>query len=242
MKQKTIIFLFAIFACASLFAQDSDSTSTNKAKINVAADVMSRYVWRGLDYGASPSIQPTLSLVKGNFEIGYWGAMSILGTYSEADIYAKYTTNGISIIATDYFFPGDGIPSSSYTKYFNYDSKTTGHMVEAALQYKGGEKLPISLLAGTFIWGNDYDVNGDNRYSTYIEAGYTLNINDNNFDLFIGATTSEGAYGSEAGIVNAGITGYKTIKVTDNFELPVKASVVLNPQTENIHFVFGFTL
>ena len=29
-------------------------------KFNAAADVMNRYVWRGTDFGSSPSIQPTL--------------------------------------------------------------------------------------------------------------------------------------------------------------------------------------
>ncbi len=59
---------------------------------------------------------------------------------------------------------------------------------------------------------------------------------------FIGFTPDNGIYGSEMGVVNLGITGKKTIKVTESFEIPVKASVISNPQTSNVYFVLGITL
>lgn len=214
-----------------------------KSTINIGADLMSRYVWRGLDYGASPSVQPYIEYAhKSGFTLGYWGAMSTLGTYSEVDLYAKYAVKSVTFIATDYFFPKDGIPATKSFEYLNYKKATTGHLIEGSVQYKGGDNCPLSLLLGTVLYGADQKSNGDLRYSTYAELGYTFKCNGSNFDTFMGLTPSNGLYGTSFGVVNMGITGYKTIKLTDKFELPVKASIIANPQTSNIYLVFGITL
>jgi hypothetical protein len=42
--------------------------------------------------------------------------------------------------------------------------------------------------------------------------------------------------------VNAGITGYRTIDITNKFSIPVKASLIANPQAENLFFVLGITI
>jgi len=212
-------------------------------KFNAGADVMSRYVWRGLDYGASPSIQPTLSISGAGFELGYWGAISTLGTYSEVDLYAKYTISGFSVMATDYFFPGDVVPASKNQQYFNWEKATTGHLIEGAVQYKNAEVMPFSLLAGVFVYGaGDLKEDGNQNYSSYFEVTYSGTLAGNNFDLFVGGTAGAGLYGSSEGVVNTGLTVYRGIKLTDDFTLPVKASVIANPQASNIHFVLGITL
>lgn len=58
----------------------------------------------------------------------------------------------------------------------------------------------------------------------------------------MGITPMAGAYGIKGGLVNCGVTGYRTIKITDKFELPVKASLISNPQASKLFFVFGVTL
>lgn len=234
MKNISGIF-FILLSSFALFGQDSLTT-------NVAADINSRYVWRGLDYGASPSIQPTLSLSKKNFEIGYWGAISTLGSYCETDLYLKYTLKSFSLTVTDYFFPLNTIPTTKTERYFNYEDKTTGHIFEGMLGWKGSEKFPLYVFVATSFYGADKDTSGDNRYSTYVEAGYSFKIKDKTLDVFVGFTPTEGLYGNGIGIVNLGLTGIKKIKINDKFDLPAKVSLVFNPQTENIHLVFGITL
>ncbi len=243
-----------LFACAALlFSTLHICAQESNVKLNVAADIVSRYVWRGLDYGASPNIQPTLSLTAGNFEIGYWGAISTLGTYSEVDLYAKYTVGRVSLGVTDYFFPIDGIAGGDSQKYFNFENATTGHLVEAFGQYKGAESFPISLLASVMVYGNDKnfaepsisatnDTTFSNNYSAYVELGYSFSIKGQALDAFVGFTPDAGLYGSEAGVVNAGLSTSKKIAITQSFELPVKASVITNPLTQNIYFVLGITL
>lgn len=103
--------------------------------------------------------------------------------------------------------------------------------------------MPFSLLAGVFVYGAaDLKADGNQNYSSYFEVTYSGNLAGNDFDIFMGGTPDTGLYGTSAGIVNTGITVYRGIKITDNFTLPVKASVIANPQASNIHFVLGITL
>jgi len=246
-KKLTIIFTISLIFLSGrvAFAQSKDTS-----KINVSADFVSRYIWRGLDYGKSPSIQPTLSFTKGGFEIGAWSAVNTIGSYHELDPYAKYTFKNFSLTLTDYFIHNEMNPNG--TKYFDYGSNTTNHTFEGALQYKGPEKFPVSILVGTCFYGNDRKITPDltdsskmtikQNYSTYIELGYTVKCKGKSFDLFMGLTPASGAYGNTFGVINAGITGYKTIEVTKTFSIPVKASVIANPQAENLYFVLGFTI
>ena len=66
--------LFAI-----LFALLLLSVTTAKAQeLSVGTDIVSRYIWRGIDLGGNtPSIQPTLEFSTGGFAVGFWGAYSL---------------------------------------------------------------------------------------------------------------------------------------------------------------------
>jgi hypothetical protein len=249
------IFVLVAVTSLTLNAQEGSESSTPKKKcdidIVVGADIMSRYIWRGTDYGDSPSIQPTLAVTINNFEIGCWSAIATNNNYKEIDIYAKYTLKKFSITLTDYYIPfANGVSSSPDNRYFVYGNKKTAHTLEASLQYKAGEKFPLWVTGGIFFYGNDkrwgYNTTKDNNettyFSSYLEMGYTFTKNENSADVFVGFTPYAGAYGSKLGFVNIGVTGTKNIKITDSYELPVKASLIFNPQTSAAFFAFGITL
>lgn len=232
-----LIFLPWLFP-DSLWAQENDATST----FNIGADIYSRYVWRGLDYGSAPSIQPALEYAhKSGFKIGYWGAFNTTGTYNEIDLYTGYDIAGFSILFTDYFVPVSGVPSLKPERYFNYDNNTTGHLFEGSVSWGGTDNFPLTLLAGAFVYGCDKNDDGDQNYSVYTEAAYTIKTKAGDIQPFIGFTPYAGLYGNTLGVVNAGITMGKTISVTDKFEIPVTASLISNPQNGNIHFVLGIS-
>lgn len=247
------LFLLLLICSAVLNAQDASDEKKCKVPVglNVGTDIMSRYVWRGTDYGDSPSIQPTLALTLGSFEIGAWGAFATNSFYKEVDLYAKYTYKNLSVMVTDYYIPSvTGAPSAPDIRYFRYDNNTTAHTLEGTLQYKRTGKLPFWVLGSAFFYGNDkrwgYDAAKDTTdktyFSSYFEAGYSFAIKKNSLDLFLGFTPAAGAYGNTLGVVNAGITGSRRITITDKFELPVKASLIFNPQTSNVFFMFGVTI
>jgi len=244
---KISLGLFLLFQTNYLFSQDS------KGSLNVTTDIVNRFIWRGQNVGGSSvHVQPTLSYTKGGFEIGAWGTYGLSNDYAEVDEYAKLSVKGFTLQLTNYYDPitPGGDATSTNPKFYNFDGKTTASVGEVSLSYKGPETFPLSFTAGTFLYGNDHnygydvtkDANSKNYYSTYLELGYTVKAGGQNLDLFAGFTPSAGYYGNGAGFVNLGLKGYRTIKITNDFSLPVYASLITNPQAEKIYLVFGVTL
>jgi len=241
----TILFLVIGFS-ANVMAQD-------ESPVSAGVDIYSRYVWRGTDFGSSPSIQPCLEFSKGGFTIGTWGAYTtnINAPAQEADIYLGYTfiNDMFSITFTDYFFPTDGAEND----YFVYDDNTA-HVFEGSLSFNGTDDLPIGFLVGTLIYGADYDVNGDNRYSTYCELSYSPEIKGMPVSVFMGVNLTpasdddlnflvpvNGFYGDDLGVCNFGFSAEKTLNITETFEVPLNVSLITNPMKGNIFLVAGFS-
>lgn len=247
-KRIYVLALTAILSlsCSVMFAQEAvieEEVESSKSEISIGADLYSRYVWRGLDFGSAPSIQPTFEYSHSSgFTVGCWGAFSTTGTYNEVDLYVGYEIKGFSITLTDYFFPVSTVPAQNFEKYFNYDNATTGHLFEGTIGWEGPDNFPLTLLAGAFVYGGDKDANGKQNYSSYAELGYTFSTKAGKLQPFMGFTPSEGLYGNTMGFVNIGLSTEKEIKLSEAFSLPVSASVITNPQASNIYFVIGFSL
>jgi hypothetical protein len=205
-------------------------------ELSAGADLMSRYVWRGTDFGRSPSIQPNIAFSWDFFKIGSWGAFTTNGTNAqECDLYMSFSLfDGMfSVGATDYFFPND---EDSRMSYYEFDEEKTGHIVEANVAFNGTETIPVGVSFNYNFYGFD-DAN-----SMYLEFTYSSKIKENTFDLFMGFALDDGLYGETFGVVNFGVTAHKDVKITDSFSLPVQAKFITNPQAENIHLVFGISL
>ncbi|MBE0674824.1 MAG: hypothetical protein IH591_09205 [Bacteroidales bacterium] len=250
-----LMCLGALFFTTGMYAQES-GTSDSKVSFDFGADLMSRYVWRGTQFGGtSPSLQPGLSVGIAGLEIGAWGAYSLGGnnTDQEFDLYLSYTflNDLLSITVTDYFFPEEG---ADYN-YTQWNKDETGHLLEGTISFNGNENLPIRFMAAFNFYGNDaITLNGDGtkkgiQYSNYFETGFTFNANNISCDAFLGGTLSSpdedlnetGFYGTGPGIVNLGFTASKEIEITDSYSLPITASVITNPQAGKVFFVFGFS-
>jgi len=207
----------------NLNAQDDESP------FSTGADLVSRYVWRGLNFGSSPSLQPFLKYSKGNYGIGAWGAYttSINAPAQEMDLYAYYTISDIfTVTLTDYFFPTDGAANN----YFEYNNDLTGHVFEGMVSFEGTEDLPLTVAAAINFYGTD-------NQSMYFEAGYSFKHIDAVLGFGNYAYTMTGDGGIEG--VNLGITTSNEIKITDDYSLPVSGSLIVNPNTENVFLVLG---
>jgi len=248
---RRLTFYQAIFMVSlGLLISAQSLMGQSKLTLTPGADLVSRYIWRGTDYGNSPAIQPALELGSGGFAIGAWGSYTTNdGNFQEADLYVSYTFNEIlTLMVTDYFLP-DG--SISNNKYFDYDYNSTGHVFEGAVSFNGTDDIPLSLMVGMNFAGADART-ADNKlqYSTYAEVGYSTSVKETSLDFFIGGTPNNpdsdkgevGYYGPSAGIINIGVTAEKEIQITDKFALPVNVSVITNPQQQNIFFVLGISL
>ncbi len=264
LKQTSVILL--LFISSISFAQ-TDSIKSN-FDLNIGADIMSRYVWRGTQFGGnSPSIQPAINLTYRNFNLGVWGAYSTGGVHvsQELDLSLSYNflKNMFTAIITDYYFPSD---TAKYN-YFGYDNKTD-HIGEIGLIFNGTKNIPFTFSAYVNILGNDAQTLGDNpndtttfnkdtgiQYSNYFELAYNNTIKNVDFSVFMGFTFNNpkeknintgfigetGFYGNGPGIVNLGINISKSVKITNNYSLPVSASFITNPQAEKIFLVFGIS-
>jgi len=249
-KYSFIVLLTMVFSLSSnLYAQEG-SAKTEENPINISCSLMSRYIWRGTDFGASPNIQPGIEYSKSGFKIGAWGAYATnFQGYQESDLYLGYTfyKEMFTLMVTDYYFQKDTIKQN----YFNYKDATTGHVLEATLMFNGTENLPLSVMIATNIYGadakkiNNDGTIGNNQYSTYAELTYSFKY----FDMFMGANLTQadadkgetGYYGNSMGIVNLGITATKEIKITNHYELPITVSIITNPQANKIYFVAGLS-
>lgn len=222
-------FLLFIIIATPLYAQE----------FSIGSDFVSRYVWRGTDFGNSPSIQPTVAFSTGGLSIGFWGSYATNDKYQETDFYGGYSfdfnsSGSLYLGYTDYMFPGEGFDIS------NFNNNGAGsHSIEINASYSGPEKFPISVAFNIFV----HNVK-DNPI--YFELGYAIPVKDVNFSLFLGGSGGTGAayYGSprKFDIVNTGIKASKEIKITDSFSLPVFGSVFVNPATNSLFYLVGFSL
>ena len=200
------------------------------------ADIVSRYVWRGLDFGESVSVQPSLTLGAGGLEAGAWASYSISASgaaANENDLWVTYTvetSSGASFSAglTDYYFPA---PDSDLG--FRHSE---AHILELSLAFSGPESFPVSLLAGLVT---------DDDKPLYLEAGLPLAlVDDVELGLHAGmVTTASSFYDTDgATLVNLGITAAKALEITDSFALPMSVSYIYNPDQDRAFLVFGVSL
>ena len=250
MKKKYLIAIgFLIFWFGIMPKTMAQEVEKATSPFSLSLDMMSRYVWRGTDFGASPSMQPGISYSHKGFTVGAWGAyaMNLTGA-QEADLYVSYSpVEMFTVTLTDYFFPDE---VNDYD-YFNYDKNSTGHILEASVSFNGTEKLPMTVLLATNVYGADaarLNAGGEQtgiQYSSYAELKYSFK----NIDLFIGANLTDpnedhgesGFYGDKMGVVNLGISTSKEIKITNSYSLPLNISLITNPQAKRIFLVAGFS-
>ncbi len=227
-----------LFASSSLLGQTTDNQKHN---LDVSADFVSRYLWRGELLDDSPNVQPAVTYTssKKNFEAQIWGSANFISNFSEVGLQLKYMYKYFGIKIYDGFVL---TPASKNRNYFSYDASNTNHCVEARLLLGNFKKIPLSFSAGVYFFGNDKDANNDNLYSTYLEAQYKLRIGNQDFYAILGGTPAKSYYADEAAIINAGISVTKDIKITDNFSLPINAKISANPYKKDVFFVFGFSI
>ena len=244
--------LLAIALAVSVGISAQEKTSN----FSMGADLVSRYIWRGVDFGGpSPHIQPYLEYAFGNtgLTLGTWASQSVGGisTGAEADLYLNYEVADLFTVGvTDYYFPSD--QALARDGYFNYKNKTTGHTFEAMASFNGTENFPLTVLFAINVYGADgINAKGNAYHAKYLELGYSHTVSETDISVFMGAALDDpdeqngaiGWYGNNsAGIINLGTKVSKTLKITDSFSLPVSTSLIFNPEAENIYVVFSISL
>lgn len=202
---------------------------------DAGADVVSRYVWRGTDFGNAPAIQPWGEVSAMGVAIGAWGSYSFSETAdTESDLYISYSHSigdiSVGVAVTDYYYPstfaeGEGSSSSVF--------ESDNHLLEGSLS--------ISTPWATGLVA--YNFYNDDDNSTYLRLGVPLTAGETSIELFGGAATGTSAwYGNtDASFVDVGVTLSKDLKFGDS-ALPISTSLILNPSSKLTHIVFGLSL
>ncbi|SHK56049.1 TorF family putative porin [Rhodothermus profundi] len=207
-------------------------------EIHLGADVVSRYVWRGMDFGESMSVQPGLSLSVGALTVGTWASYALTASgagANEHDLYLSLDLGALSVGVTDYYFPA---PNGA--KFFDFDDDGQGaHYLEPFIQIRGPETAPFTLHASIFAY-NDPD------NTIYLEGQYPFTVGDVEMRLTVGVVAGQSAlYNTgDVTLVNLGLAASRTIQITEAFSLPVFVHYILNPnpRVERSYLVFGFSL
>lgn len=262
-KLKQLLTFLLVICTLATSAQEKRSSFS----YDFGTDLMSKYVWRGTQYGGSyPSIQPYAELGIGSVSIGVWGAYTIGGIdpYQEFDLFvsASFAEEMFTLTFTDYYFPG-----SSPHNYYHFKKDETGHVLEGSLSFNGTKMIPLSVMLAVNFYGADaerinddasspdFNIKSGIQYSNYLELGYIFKIKEMEMNAFAGMTFSQprkpdaatgyagetGLYGTGPGVVNLGLKGSKSIAITDAYSLPLSCAVITNPQTESVFLVFGIS-
>jgi hypothetical protein len=226
-------------------------------KAYVQADLISHYMWRGTDMGGI-SIQPAAGISWKGLSLSAFGNAGFdKADPQEFDLTLGYEYKGFNIGITDYWATG----IDAENRYFFYKDKETAHQLEANLGYTCKY---FSLQAYTMFWGNDYKINGDRAYSTYVEVSVPFRAGGLDWDARVGITPMESAgystirtvqgilrnitvkenhyfYGEGFTCNVASIRATKNLQYK-NLRLPVFAEIHTNPYLQKANFLVGISV
>ena len=190
------------------------------AEVGFGADVVSRYVWRGTDFGNAVSVQPGISYSTGSVEIGAWSSWAITGGgANENDLYISYAAGPVSITLSDYYFPG----LTPNDRFWSYGDDKGVHILEIAATY-ATDDMPVSVTGA-------FNVSGDSEDSFWLEATYDLcEIDETAVSITAGAGNGVYTADTDPMLVTVGVN----VSKGDYF-----ASYILNPDKESTFLVFG---
>lgn len=233
--KKIVLLAMGMVMGMTAFAQDEIETT-------VAADVVNQYIWRGQDLG-DVSLQPTLGISYKGLSLTAWGSVGLTDPMDtkEFDLTLAYSTGGLNIGITDYWFDAGLDPQG---RYFKYDAHGTNHVFEANIGYDFGV---ASVQWYTNFAGNDgLNKDGKRAYSSYAEVVVPFILSAIDWTATVGAvpfaTSFYNEWTSGFAVTNLSLKATKDIKVTDSFSIPIFAQVAANPCTQKAYLVFGLTL
>ena len=237
MKKVKRIFLAGLLLVGATAAWAQDEIETT-----VSGDVVSSYIWRGQDLG-DVSLQPTLGVSYKGLSLTAWGSVGLTDPLDtkEFDLTLSYTTGGLNIGITDYWFDAGLDPDA---RYFKYDAHGTNHVFEANIGYDFGV---ASVQWFTNFAGNDgINKDGERAYSSYAEVVVPFKLSAIDWTATVGAVPFATSYYNDwtsgFAVTNVSLKATKDIKVTDSFSIPVFGQIAANPCTQKAYLVFGFTL
>jgi hypothetical protein len=197
------------------------------SQFDLGADLVSRYIWRGQDFGNSASVQPNLSYSFGSCTVGVWGSYALTTSgagFNENDLYLSYSFEPFNFTLTDYYYPENN-------NFFEFSTDSGYHVLEFSLGYSYHK---VHLLFAVNLLG-DLNDQSNSRNSFYSEIEYLILRKDEiDVHLLVGAGNEVYVSDNDGDftLVNLGIMVNK-----ERYNL----SYIINPELETSFLVFKVT-
>lgn len=219
--KKLVVYLVFVVTGFNVLANE------HKTKLIFETLVFNRHIWRGEQLGDAISVEPSLTISKGNFSFNLWAAQTINDSYAEIDLISSYRIKNFTFTFFDYYNP----KVREENNYFSFKEGENRHSFELAINYSATPKIPFNLMLGTFVFGDNNPETGNPFYSTYIEATYPFQFLKLNIETTIGMTPFKGYYANEMAVVNSGLVITKYVRFNQDFLMPFIISGFYNPHT-----------
>lgn len=240
---KKLIVLALTLLCVSAFPYkvyaDDDTKKEYGISLEVGADLVSSYLWRGYHVGGL-SIQPSVTFGWNGLYLCGWANIgadnwTFQELYPELDITIGYDNYGFQLDLTHlYYFNNEkyfmGLPDAN-----NIFSSSTMELHAGINIGEWAEKVPLTLDWYTTILGYDpiFDKDGNieknhsgnakRAYSTYIQVGYDFHLPlDIVLGLKLGFTPWKGMYSDYEEVWTNGRTiGFNNIQLRAEREFEI---------------------
>jgi hypothetical protein len=206
--------------------------------VAVGGDAVTRYNWRGLDFGNAASIQPYVRCEYEGLKGGFWGSYS--SDFEEIDTWVSYTvasTSSLSVtgIVTGYYFPSAGIRLFNFHGADHPDGPGA-HLLEAGVSVAGPERVPVTVSGYV-------NVHNDPGNNVYLQLDYATTQGETALAFSAGAALGSrdnpAAYGTDSfAVINIGAKCSRKLKIGEN-ELSLSTAVIVNPRAEIAYLVLG---
>lgn len=229
-------------ACALTMCAANAAAQQEEQKFDVSGqvDIVSDYIWRGVDQMSGASVQPSLTVSYGNLSLNAWGSQSLTkwtdGGAKEFDINLSYSLGQFAVTLTDYWWSGIDQPYGHYEH---------AHYFEATLSYALEGKVPLAMSWSTMFAGadDDADADGDNYYSTYINFSLPVELKSGiTLTPSVGITPWEGAYSSGAAVTDISLKASACLVETEKYSLPVFVQAIVAPDADRTYLLAGVSI
>jgi len=247
--------LVCLFAYASIYAQDTirakskwmdDYPKHVGLTYTVGADVVSNYIWRGIQV-AGLGVQPDLAVGYGGLYLDVWASMNATdwtfqtpsaatgnAFYPELDLTLGFCRWGLDIKYMHmYYF--DKYLNGERSQFFDFSNREVGGITqEWRIKYRVSNKLPLHVMWCTRTWGRDgYLALGKRAYSSYFEVGYEFALpHELTLDANLGMTPWKSfytLYQADFAVVNMHLKLHRSWELDPHCLMNVFAELMLNP-------------
>lgn len=243
MKKLFTLATTASLVVLMLFTAMPQKTYAQELSIHPGVDLTSRFIYRGLDLGSSPQVQPSIALNYGDFNFTLWGSHPLSLTpdgedYKEVKFWMNYTFDAGSFFVT----PQIENHFNANADLFDFDDETTTHVFQASVGIRAKGDVAPDLLLGYAFWGNE-----GLEPTLYVEAGVSFGLGDVALRPFFSTQYSdEGGfvdldYGGDFVMNQIGIRASRHLRISDTISVPMGVLVAINPKTERAFTAFSIS-